>query len=72
VEDYDAERFGTPITPQQLLLEELGDSFGVSLPKALGSAMSWLAPMHEPLMMMTQLKDPKHVYLQCLNCNYGY
>jgi hypothetical protein len=28
--------------------------------------------MHEPLMMMTQLKDPKHVYLQCLDCNYGY
>lgn len=72
VEDYDAKRFGTPITPQQLLLEELGGSFGVSLPQALGSAMSWLAPMHEPLMMMTQLKDPKHVYLQCLDCNHGY
>ena len=72
VEDYDAKRFGTPITPQQLLLEELGSSFGVSLPQALGSAMSWLAPMHEPLMMMTRLKDPKHVYLQCLDCNYGY
>ena len=71
VEDYDAKRFGTPITPQQLLLEELGSSFGVSLPQALGSAMSWLAPLHEPL-MMTQLKDPKHVYLQCLDCNYGY
>ncbi|MED5356683.1 MAG: S49 family peptidase, partial [Pseudomonadota bacterium] len=72
VEDYDTKRFGTPITPQQLLLEELGSSFGVSLPHALGSAISWLAPMHEPLMMMTQLKDPKHVYLQCSNCNHGY
>lgn len=72
VEDYDVKRFGTPITPQQLLLEELGSSFGVSLPQTLGSAMSWLAPMHEPLMMMTRLKDPKHVYLQCLDCNYGY
>ena len=72
VEDYDAKRFGTPITPQQLLLEELGSSFDVSLPQTLGSAMSWLAPMHEPLMMMTRLKDPKHVYLQCLDCNYGY
>ena len=72
VEDYDVKRFGTPITPQQLLLEELGSSFGVSLPQTLGSAMSWLAPMHEPLMMMTRLKDPKHVYLRCLDCNYGY
>ena len=72
VEDYDAKRFGTPITPQQLLLEGLGSSFGVALPQALGSAIAWLAPMHEPLMRMMQLKDPKHVYLQCLDCNYGY
>ena len=72
VEDYDARRFGAHLTPKQLLLEELGSSFGVSLPQALGSAMSWLAPMHEPLVMMTRLKDPKHVYLQCLDCNYGY
>jgi protease-4 len=72
VDSYEAKRFGTPITPQQLLLEELGNSFGVALPQALGSAMSWLAPMHEPLMLMMQLKDPKHVYLQCFDCNYGY
>ena len=72
VDSYEAKRFGTPITPQQLLLEELGSSFGVALPQALGSAMSWLAPMHEPLMLMMQLKDPKHVYLQCFDCNYGY
>lgn len=72
VDTYNAKRFGTPITPQQLLLEELGSNFGVSLPKALGSAVSWLAPMHEPLMLITRLKDPKHVYLQCFDCNYGY
>ena len=72
VDSYGTKRFGTPIAPQQLLLEELGSSFGVSIPQALGSAMSWLAPMHEPLMMMTQLRDPKHVYLQCLDCNDGY
>lgn len=72
VDSYGTKRFGTPIAPQQLLLEELGSSFGVSFPQALGSAMSWLAPMHEPLMMMTQLRDPKHVYLQCLDCNDGY
>jgi protease-4 len=72
VDSYKAKRFGAPITPQQLLLEELGNSFGVALPQALGSAMSWLAPMHEPLMLMMQLKDPKHVYLQCFDCNYGY
>ena len=72
VEGYDVERFGAPITPQQLFLEKLGSSFGMSLPQALGATMSWLAPMHDPLMMMMQLKDPKHVYLQCLDCNYGY
>ena len=72
VESYEAKRFGTPITPQQLFLEELGSSFGISMPQTLGSAVSWLAPIREPLMMMTQWKDPKHVYLQCLDCNYGY
>jgi protease-4 len=72
IEDYQPRRFGTPITPQQLFFEELGSEFGVSLPRALGTAITWLSPIHEPLRMMTHLNDPKHVYLQCFDCNRAY
>ena len=72
VEDYQSRRFGTPISPQQLFLEELGDEFGVSVPRFIGTAIQWLSPLHEPLSMMTHLTDPKHVYLQCFDCNRAY
>ncbi|MBT5135805.1 MAG: signal peptide peptidase SppA [Halieaceae bacterium] len=69
---YETKRFGMPITPQQLILEEIGNSFGVSVPEPLGTAMAWLAPIHQPFVMMSQFKDPKHTYLQCFACNYAY
>jgi protease-4 len=69
---YETKRFGMPITPQQLILEEIGNSFGVSVPERVGTALAWLAPIHEPLVMMSQFKDPKHTYLQCFACNYAY
>ena len=72
IEGYQSRRFGTPITPQQLFFEELGSEFGVSLPRALGTAIKWLSPIHEPLRLMTHLNDPKHVYLQCFDCNRAY
>ena len=71
VEDYEAERFGTPISPQQLVLEELGKNLQVSMPATVENAMVWLSPLKEPLTVLSKLQDPKHAYLQCFDCNYA-
>ena len=70
VAEYEAERFGTPISPQQLVLEELGKNLQVSMPSTLTNAMVWLSPLKEPMTALSKLQDPKHVYLQCFDCNY--
>jgi protease-4 len=71
LDDYKAERFGAPISPQQLVLEELGKNLEVAMPATVQNAMAWLAPFQEPLVTLSQLQDPKHIYLQCFDCNYA-
>lgn len=71
VDDYEAERFGTPISPQQLVLEELGKNLQVSMPRTVQNALVWIAPLQAPLAELSQLQDPKHVYLQCFGCTYA-
>ena len=71
VDDYAAERFGTPISPQQLVLEELGKNLQVSMPMTVENALVWIAPLQEPLAELSRLQDPKHVYLQCFDCKYA-
>ena len=71
LDDYKAERFGAPISPQQLVLEELGKNLEVAMPATVQNALVWLAPLQEPLVTLSQLQDPKHIYLQCFDCNYA-
>lgn len=71
LDDYKAERFGAPISPQQLVLEELGKNLEVAMPATVQNAMAWLTPLQEPLVTLSQLQDPKHIYLQCFDCNYA-
>ena len=71
VENFQARRFGTPISPQQLVLEELGKNLKVSMPTTLENVMVWLSPLREPLTVLSKLQDPKHAYLQCFDCNYA-
>jgi protease-4 len=71
LDDYKAERFGAPISPQQLVLEELGKNLEVAMPATVQNAVAWLAPFQEPLVTLSQLQDPKHIYLQCFDCNYA-
>lgn len=69
-EEYEATRFGTPISPQQMVLEALGKNLQVAMPSTVKGAMVWLSPLREPLTVLSRLQDPKHVYLQCFDCNY--
>ena len=71
IERYEVARFGTPISTEQLIFEELGKNLQISLPTLLDSVLAWLSPLRGPLALVSHLKDPKHVYLQCFDCNYA-
>lgn len=68
VDDYDVRRVGIPLSPEQLILQELGKNFGsASLPghSVLDKLAAQLAL---PLRAIDSLRDPGHVYLRCLEC----
>ena len=71
-EGYQAVRYGTEVSPQQLVLEELGRNFGLAGVRGFDSVWQWLAPIRQQLAFIDTLRDPKHVYLQCFDCNYVY
>ena len=58
--------------PQQLVLEEIGRNFGLAGVHGFGAVWQWLAPIRQQLAFIDTLRDPKHVYLQCFDCNYVY
>ena len=72
LDTFEWRRFGQSISPQQLLLEELGKGFGVSVPASLSAVMTWVKPLYDQHSIMMQLNDPKHVYLHCFDCSYAY
>ena len=69
---YQTVRYGTEVSPQQLVLEEIGRNFGLAGVDGFGAVWQWLAPIRQQLAFIDTLRDPKHVYLQCFDCNYVY
>ena len=65
-------RYGTEVSPQQLVLEEIGRNFGLAGIHGFAAVWQWLAPIRQQLAFIDTLRDPKHVYLQCFDCNYVY
>ena len=65
LEDYKVEYYGQELSPEELILRDLLDNFGVSLgePKVL-SALNGLADLYETL---TDIQEPKAL-LTCKNC----
>ena len=71
-EAYQTVRYGTEVSPQQLVLEELGRNFGLAGAQGWSYVWQWLAPLRQQLAFIDTLRDPRHVYLHCLDCNYVY
>ena len=65
LEDYQVEYYGQELSPEELILRELLENFGVSLgePKVL-SALNGLADLYETL---TDIQEPKAL-LTCKDC----
>ena len=56
------------VTTRIALLEELSHSFNASLPRGWSWTESLLASFRPVVKGLSDLRDPMHVYVQCLEC----
>jgi len=71
LQDYEIRRIGTPLSPEQLILEQIGKELGtVALPGA-SSLRVFAAQLTQPLRVIDSLRDPQHLYVRCLECAGG-
>ena len=68
VDDYDVRRVGIPLSPEQLILQELGKNFGSASLPGFSVLDKLAAQLALPLRAIDSLRDPGHVYLRCLEC----
>ena len=69
VDDYDVRRVGMPLSPEQLILQELGKNFGSASLPGFSVLDKLAAQLALPLRAIDSLRDPGHVYLRCLECD---
>ncbi|MBL4826805.1 MAG: S49 family peptidase, partial [Spongiibacteraceae bacterium] len=69
MENVESELIELPQSPQQLLLRELTSKMGaVSNSAVLTQVQRWLMPFEENLQFVSQMNDPKGLYLFCSVC----
>jgi len=68
VSDYETRRVGTPLSPEQLLLEQIGKEFGSVHVPGGSMATRLIKQLVQPLRIMDSLQDPKNIYVRCLEC----
>ncbi len=68
IDEWNAKRFGIPVSSRQLLLEELGRSIDVHSFSRLEHFIAPIKSALMPIFALTQLQDPRHLYLTCFDC----
>lgn len=68
VENWRTGRTTVPPSFESVLLEELSRSLGASLPVSWGWTDSLVASLKPVVKGLSDLRDPMHVYVQCLAC----
>jgi len=68
VDDYEVRRVGIPLSPEQLILQELGKNFSSSSLSGFSVLDKLAAQLAMPLRAIDSLRDPGHVYVRCLEC----
>lgn len=71
LEDYDTRRIGTPLSPEQLILEQIGKELGAVALPGLSALSAFAAQLRQPLRLIDSLRDPRHLYVRCLECAGG-
>ena len=72
LDDWEVKRVGTPLTPEQLMFEELGRKFGVARVPMANVVSDFATRLAQPLRVLDSLQDPKNVYVRCLDCTVGF
>ena len=60
--------FGTPISPEQLILEQLGREFGAVHIPGFSTLQRYAQQFAPALTFIDSLQDPRNTYVRCLNC----
>jgi protease-4 len=68
MEDFDTRLFGTPISPQQLILEQLGRELGSARVSGFSVVQRYAQQFAPALRLADSLQDPRNMYLRCLAC----
>lgn len=68
VSDYEIRRVGTPLSPEQLILEQIGKELGSVHVPGGSMATRLIKQLVQPLRIMDSLQDPKNIYVRCLEC----
>ena len=70
IEDYEVISIVPPVSPQQLLLERVGDMLGqgASARLSLPAQAQWVQPWLDTAELLSGFADPRHLYMRCLSC----
>jgi len=68
VEEWRTGRTTVPPSFESILLEELSRSFSAALPRGWGWTESLAASFKPVVKSLADLRDPMHIYVQCLDC----
>jgi protease-4 len=68
MEDFDTRLFGTPISPEQLILEQLGRELGSARVSGFSVVRRYAQQFAPALRLADSLQDPRNMYLRCLAC----
>jgi len=68
MEDFDTRLFGTPISPEQLILEQLGRELGSARVSGFSVVSRYAQQFAPALRLADSLQDPRNMYLRCLAC----
>jgi protease-4 len=72
LDSYEVEYVAEPLTPRELFLQQLAErtgALGLGNVTGLNSALAtWLAPVADAVSELASFRDPRHLYVRCLEC----
>ena len=72
LESYEVEYVAEPLTPRELFLQQLAERTGAlgleQVTGLHGALANWLAPVADAFSELASLRDPRHLYVRCLEC----
>lgn len=69
IDVWEGRIIGTPLSPEQLFLEELGRQLGTAGVSVKSTTLrALISTLAQPLRALDALQDPKNMYMNCIEC----